>query len=589
MPRRGHCRPRRRRRAGPRRAVLAALVAGSVLLVSAGWVGLRGWQARAHLVNAAGLARDLNAQLVAGDAGRAQRTLAALQEQSGAARRATGGPGWWLGGRTPYAGDDLVAVRRIAVALDDLAREAFPPLLRADLSTMLPREGRLDVQRLRVLSTDLEAIDAAVQRARSDLADVPAGDLVAPVRQALADLRGEIDRLAGLTAAADQAARLLPSLLGVDGPRRYLVVSQNPAELRATGGLIGAYALLEADDGRVRLGSQGTSADFGQFSPPLKVPTEVRALWGDLPGTFPADVNLSPHFPTAAALYREMFRRRTGTVVDGVLAVDPVVLSHLLRVTGPVPVPGGAPLAGGTVVRTLLSDTYHRMDVREQDRYFAAVAAAVFDAMVTRDVNPRGLLSAFGHSITERRILFWSAHPEEQRTLGDSRMAGVLPEKDTVPTVGVFLNDGSGAKLGYYLRPEATLTVGGCQDDGTRELRLRVTLHSTAPRAGLSESVLGLGLAGDPYTVRTLVSIYSPAGGGVLGARLDGADLPVGTGAERKRQVATATVEVGPGASRTVEVSVHTAKTGSGSAALWLTPTVTPWTTQVVTAPSCDQ
>ncbi|MEU2666281.1 DUF4012 domain-containing protein [Micromonospora sp. NBC_01740] len=587
-------RPRRRRggsrrRRQLRRALLAALVVGSLLLLTGGWVGFRGWQARAHLLNSAGLARELSAQVVGGDTARAQRTLAALQEQSGSARAATGDPGWWVGRHAPYAGDNLAAVRQISVAIDDLARQAFPPLLRADLTSLVPAGGRLDVGRLRALSAELARVNATVQGARDSLATVPTEGLVGQVRQALGDLRGEIDRLAGLTAAADEASRLLPGLLGADGPRTYLVVSQNPAELRATGGMIGAYAVIHAADGRVRMGRQGTSSTLGRFQPPLKVPAEVRSLWADLPGIYPADVNLTPHFPTAAALYREMFRRRTGTTVDGVLAVDPVVLSYLLKATGPVMVPGGVPLAAEKVVQTVLSDSYQRMDNEEQDAFFAASAAAVFDALVTKNVDPKALLSSFDRAVTERRILFWSARNEEQRRIGDSRLAGALPEKDTVPTVGVFLNDGSGAKLGYYLRPSATLAVGDCRSDGRRELRLRVTLRSSAPKSGLSESVLGLGLAGDPYTVRTLVSVHSPAGGAVLAARLDGVETAVGSGTERRRQVSTANVEVGPGGSRTLEVTVLTATTGVGTAELWLTPTATPWTTQVVSAPSCDQ
>jgi hypothetical protein len=562
---------------------------GSLLLLTGGWVGFRGWQARAHLLNAAGLARELSAQVVGGDTARAQRTLAALQEQAGKARAATGDPGWWLGRHTPYAGDNLAAVRQISIAIDDLARQAFPLLLRTDLTSLVPAGGRLDVARLRTVSTELTTVNSAVQGTRSSLAVVSTDGLVSQVRQALVDLRGEIDRLANLTAAADQASRLLPTLLGADGPRTYLVVSQNPAELRATGGMIGAYAVIHADNGRVRMGRQGTSSALGQFQPPLKVPAEVRRLWADLPGIYPADVNLTPHFPTAAALYREMFRRRTKTTVDGVLAVDPVVLSYLLKATGPVMVPGGVPLAADKVVQTVLSDSYQRMENDAQDAFFAASAAAVFDALVTKNVNPKGLLSAFDRAVTERRILFWSARPEEQRTIGDSRMAGVLPEKDTVPTVGVFLNDGSGAKLGYYLRPAATLTVGDCRADGRREIRLRVTLRSSAPKSGLSKSVLGLGLAGDPYSVRTLVSVHSPAGGAVLATRLDGVETAVGSGTERRRQVTTTNVEVGPGNSRTLEVTVLTAKTGVGTAELWLTPTATPWTTQVVSAPSCDQ
>ncbi|MEV6813339.1 DUF4012 domain-containing protein [Micromonospora sp. NPDC051296] len=588
-PRRRRSRSRRRRRARLRRILLSTLVVGSLLLGVAGWVGFRGWQARAHLVNAAGLAGELSAHLVGGDAARAQRTLAALQVQSGAARKATEDPGWWLGRQAPYAGANLSAVRQIAIAIDDLARQAFPALLRVDLGGLVPREGRLDLTGLRAVSTELGKVDASVRRTRTDLAEVPGDRLVGQVRRALEDLRGEIDRLAAMTSAADRASRLLPPLLGVDGPRRYLLVSQNSAELRATGGMFGAYAVIEADRGRMKMGAQGASGSMGRFAKPLKIPAELRALWGELPGMYPADVNLSPHFPTAAALYREMYRRHSGATVDGVLAVDPVVLSYLLQATGPVRVPGGVSLSAENAVRTLLSDTYQRMGEKEQDTFFAAAAATVFDALFARNVNPNGLLSAFDRSIQERRILFWSARPEEQRTFGDSRMAGALPEQDTVPTVGVFLNDGSGAKLGYYLRHTADLMVGDCQADGRRELSLRVTLRSTAPASGLSKSVLGLGQAGDPYTVRTLVSVYGPAGGAVLDSRLDGAETSVGTGTERRRQVATVNVEVGPGGARTLEMSLLTGKTGSGAAELWLTPTATPWTTQVVTAPSCSQ
>lgn len=580
---------RRRRRIRVRRLLLTGLVVVSLLLSVGGWVGFRGWQARAHLLNAAGLARELSAEVVGGDAGRAQRTLAALQEQAGAARGATGDPAWWLARRTPYAGDDLSAVREIAVAVDDLARLAFPTLLRIDLASLVPREGRLDLTRLRAVSAEVSAADQAVRRSTARLGAVPTGNLVGQVREALLGLRAELDRLGGLTAAADQGARLLPALLGADGPRSYLLVSQNPAELRSTGGMFGAYAVLRAEGGRVRMTGQGTSGSLGQFNPPLPVSAELRRLWHDLPGIYPADVNLTPDFPAAAALYREMVRRRVGTTVDGVLAVDPVVLSYLLDVIGPVPVPGRGALAGATAVRSLLSDAYRDLANRAQDEYFAAAAAAVFDSLFTRTTDARALLSVFSRSITERRLLFWSVHPEERRVLGDSRLAGTLPERDILPTVGVFLNDGSGAKLGYYLRFSASLTAGDCRSDGRRELRLRITVHSTAPGSGLSKWVTGLAMSGNPYTARTFVSVYSPTGGAVLGGRLDGRTAAMGSGMDRRRQVTVANVDVRPGATRTLDVTLLTGTTGAGTPELVLTPTVTPWTTQVVSAPSCEQ
>ncbi|WP_320068479.1 DUF4012 domain-containing protein [Micromonospora sp. RTGN7] len=572
-----------------RRTLLAGLIVGSLVLLGGGWVGYRGWQARAHLLNAAGLAQQLSAEVMGSDVDRARRTLAALQEQAGEARAATGDPGWRVGQHAPYAGDDLGAVRQVAVAIDELARDAFPTLLRADLSTLLPGKGRLDVARLRTVSSQLTETDEVVRRARDRIAAVPTTGLVGQVRQAVTDLRAEIDQLATLTGGADQAARLLPTLLGADGARRYLMVSQNPAELRATGGMFGAYAVIEAEAGVLRMGEQSSVGGLGQFDLASKLSPEVRNLYTDLVGTYPADVNLTPDFPTAAALFRQMYTERSGTTVDGVLAVDPVVLSYLLRATGPVTVPGHTTLVSDKVVRTLLSDTYQRLDQKGQDEFFAASASAVFSAFFTRDVNPRAFLSALDRAIGERRILFWSAHQAEQRVIVGNRLGGSLPDQEKVPTVGVFLNDGSGAKLGYYLRPSATLTVGECRPDGRRLLLLRFTLHSTAPARGLSPSVLGLGLAGDPYTARTLVSVYSPAGGAVLTSRLDGVALRVGSGTERRRQAVIATVEVRPGATRTLEVDVLTGKTGSGDGDLWLTPTATPWTTQIKSAPHCDQ
>ncbi|SCL24504.1 Protein of unknown function [Micromonospora pallida] len=573
-----------------RRTALVGLLIGVLLLAGSGWVGFRGWQTRGHLLVAAELARELGAHLVGGDVEHARATLSALQERAAAARRATADPGWALGRRAPYAGDDLTAVRQVAVTVDELAHRAFPRLLGLDLEDLLPRQGRLDLAGLGAAEQDLAAADEVVRQARTRLGGVPAAGLTRQVDAAVTELRAEVDRLAGLTGAVSRGAALLPPLLGVAEGRDYLLLSQNLAELRATGGMFGAYAVVRAERGRIRLVRQGTAGQLGHFLPPLPgVSPEMRGLYTDLPGIWPADVNLTPHFPTAAALYHEMYRRRTGETVDGVLATDPVALSYLLAVTGPVEVPGFGRLTADGAVRSLLSESYLKLDLRRQDEFFARSAAAVLETLLARSAQPRALLSAFDRSVAEGRILFWSAHPEEQRTLGESRLTGVLPEREAQPTVGVFLNDGSGAKLGYYLEPSAELTVGGCRPDGRHELRLRMSLHSTAPRSGLTPSVLGVGRAGDPYVVRTLVYVFSPAGGTVLRARLDGTETPLGSGTERRRQVAVATVEVGPAGTRTLEVDLLSAPGGTGGAELRLTPTATPWTTHIHTASPCHQ
>jgi hypothetical protein len=386
-------------------------------------------------------------------------------------------------------------------------------------------------------------------------------------------------------------------MLGADGPRTYVLMFQNPAEIRATGGMPGAYVVIRADRGSVEIVDQGSSAqDLRVFDEPvLRLTASDRQLYGERLGVYPGDVNLTPDFPTAGALFREMYRRRTGRLVDGVLATDPVALSYLLGALGTVPVPGGTDLTAVNAVSVLLSKSYARdISHEQQDRYFGAAAKAVFQALVARPLDPQKLLTVLARAAGERRLLVWSARPAENELLAGTVLAGVMPASDgSQPTVGVFLNDGSGAKLGYYLTQTADLAVeAGCRADGRRRLKLRVVLGSTAPKSGLSEYVLGLGLAGDPYTVRTVVAIYGPTGGALNSIALDGEPVSFGSGRDRRRSVGIVAVDLKPGTERTLEVDLLTGVPRTGGDAkitprLWTTPGVQPWEQSVRSADGC--
>jgi hypothetical protein len=252
--------------------------------------------------------------------------------------------------------------------------------------------------------------------------------------------------------------------------------------------------------------------------------------------------------------------------------------------------PAGPALAADSVVRLLLSQTYATMSSSAQkNQYFADVARATFEALTQRPGNVRAALAALARAAGERRLLVWSAHPEDQQSIAGTVLEGAMPADDgAAPAVGVFLNDGSGAKLGYYLTHGATLSVGGCRVDGRRELRLRVTLGSTAPASGLPAYVLGLGLAGDPYTIRTNVLVFSPTGGGVVQARLDDQPVSLGSGVERGRNVSVVTVDLRPGTTRSLDVTLLTdALDGAVSPRLWTTPGVMPWATTVASGAAC--
>ncbi|GIJ49094.1 hypothetical protein Val02_59800 [Virgisporangium aliadipatigenens] len=561
--------PSPQRRRGALLGACVLVVAVAVAGTGVGRFGIQARDAAAHLTRAAALFQRLATDLREGRVGSATSTAAALRTETRAARDRTAGPLWGVAALAPGYGDDVRAVRTVADALDDLARDGIVPLARAVGGSALAAGGRIDPEALSRSAAAVLAADRAVRVARDRVVALPRGGLTRKLRRGVDGLRDLLDRAVTLSAPIARAAALAPPLLGADGPRTYLVVLQDNAELRATGGRAWAYVVLGVESGELSIVEQGTAET-------------------DLDATA-ADVNAGPHFPAAAAALRELYRRRHGRTVDGVLATDPVALSYLLRATGPVDVPGAEPLTAENAVRTLLSDTHATRDPRARDRYVAAAARAVFAALRRPGTDPRSTLAELDRAATERRLLLWSAHEAEQRLIAGTALAGTLPESDgDRPTLGVFLNDDTGGKLGYYLRQSVEVRVGDCRPDGRRELHATVALASTAPRRGLPERVRGR--AGSAVA-RTAVSVFAPTGGAVDGATLDGRPVPIDARTERGRAVGTLSVDLAPGAHTLVGFTLLTADTRHGprtvAPRLRTTPAATPWLTATGTAPRC--
>jgi hypothetical protein len=583
-------------------AVLGAALVLCGALAAGDWVGARGLPARERLTRTGELLQQFELQLQARNITGARATLASLTSEAGIAHRLTNGVDWALISTLPGAGPNAHAVRTIAAVLDDLAQNALPAMLDlADgvrVSAFAPTAAGIDLTPLQRTAPRLTALDRTVA---DDLQTVTAIDpegLVQPLGRAVTQLQAGLAHLRGLTRTAARAAVLLPAMLGAREPRTYLVLFQNPAETRATGGMPGAFIVVRADRGKLAIVDHGAASEaLRSFEKPvLPLDRDMLALYTDRPAIFPADVNATPYYPAAAMLAREMYRRRSGVTVDGVIATDPVALSYVLGALGPVPMPTGPTLTAQNVVRTLLVDAYARTSTpAEKNAYFAIAARTVFAALTKGVADPTAATRALARAAGERRLLIWSAHPDEEAAISGTVLEGALPTQDGPRlTVGVFLNDGSGAKLDYYLTHSARLRLGACRADGRRELSLHLTLGSTAPRGGLPPYVLGLGLAGDPYTSRTVLMVFSPTGGAVTGMRVDGAAVPSASGLERHRVVGVLTVDLRPGQTKAIDVDLLSAPFRSRDAQsnattdLWVTPGVNPWPNDVGSPLTCE-
>src|SRR5450756_2740619 len=94
------------------------------------------------------------------------------------------------------------------------------------------------------------AAAASVARARQTLAGIPDG-LAGEVESVRDAMTARIAKYGPLLDGYVSASERLPAILGWDAPRRYLVLTQNPAELRPTGGYIGSFGIVSFDKGRI--------------------------------------------------------------------------------------------------------------------------------------------------------------------------------------------------------------------------------------------------------------------------------------------------------------------------------------------------
>jgi len=134
---------------------------------------------------------------------------------------------------------------------------------------------------------------------------------------------------------------VLPELVAADGGRKeYLVLFQNEAELRATGGFIGSWGLLTFEGGRlVNFEVRDVYEGDGQLKGHVEPPEPIKTHLGEA-GWFLRDANWNPDFRKSATDIGWFLEKETGRVVDGVVGVNLAVAKEILGVMGELKLPG---------------------------------------------------------------------------------------------------------------------------------------------------------------------------------------------------------------------------------------------------------
>ena len=555
-----------------------------VLILAAGaWIGFRGLEAKDQLTKAEPLASQIESDISAGHSAQAVTASAQLSRYAGKADSLTSDPVWRVAEFVPFVGPNLTAVRIAAEATDTVATKAIAPVTSAasglNVTSFKPVGGVVNLKPLEKVQPALAQANAGLESAAAQLRKAPTGGMLAPVSGALTKLRSTVHNAQNVIGSVNRAAQLVPTMLGASGPRNYLLLFVNPAELRSTGGITGSLALVHTDNGAISLAAQVSGDDLGNFdSPVAPLPQVVQSLFASRPAEYIQDVNLTPDYPLSASLAAKMWTARYGTPVDGVITIDPVVLSYILQATGPIPLADGLSLTSSNAVQLLLSQAYQIFpDNTDQDAFFSATAAAVFERVSSGDVDPYQLIRALVQGGSERRINVWSAHAADQKILAGTTLQGDLPVSTAKrAALGLYFNDATGAKLDYYLHVAASTSTRVCGSAGDPDSYVTVKLTNETPAdaaTSLPTYVTNVGRSGVPAgTIITQVGAYGPGGGLLVSTTSAGKAVATHPEVYGGRPVSQFMVTLAPGQSQTVTIRFRDEGSTATATSLAMTP-----------------
>ena len=241
-----------------------------------------------------------------------------------------------------------------------------------------------------------------------------------------------IDKYGPLLDSYLSLSERLPAILGSDGPRRYLILTQNPAELRPTGGFIGSYGIIAFDHGRVteRSFRDVFLLDFPWDFPFIEPPPELaNYLLGPKQPWQLADANWSPDFPTSAQDALRLYTNESGdTHIDGVLGITTYTIDELLKFTGPITVPEyGTTIASGETTLKTLQQTRVAKPGENRKAFLSTFADQLFAGLLglppKKWADVLGQADVFG---SERLLLAWFKNADDEAVAAHGGFDGAV-------------------------------------------------------------------------------------------------------------------------------------------------------------------
>lgn len=337
------------------------------------------------------------------------------------------------------------------------------------------------------LVATVEELTDTIDHARTDLNEVdlgPSEALVGPLFEARSTFEAQLSELHEGLERGLAVSKGLEGFLA--GPRRYLVLAANNAEMQAGWGMPLEAGVLSVQGGDLELPGTEPTSELGLPPQAVALKGDFAENWGFLaPNEEWRNLALTPRFDVIGPLAAEMWAAEGNGAVDGVLVLDPLALRGILAATGPVNV-DGREIDADSVVRFALHDQYALQGPEGENRDerkngLSAIAVAAVEALATENVDGVSLVEGLVEAARGRHLLAWSSVESDQAAWKASRLDGAL----TPDSLLLGLINRGGNKLDWFVDVEGRLTAEPAPGDKTA-IALRTKITNRTPEGELS-------------------------------------------------------------------------------------------------------
>lgn len=547
-----------------RRARLGVLgVAGVLALGTVALTAIAGgaiYEARSPLQ--AALA-DARSGLVAAEHGEQSTAVDDFELAAAASRKAQRDLTW---ARTaeivPVVSQQVRAIVTAASMGETLAQAGVRTASTASVHDLKLVDGAFPVRRLQALRPVFQEDVNILRSVSLESSAFSSPWIVAPLRSKLSSISSRLRQATHEARIGLLATEQVPGILGADGRRTYLVLVENPAESRASGGIVGDYAEITADAGHLHLVKVGSVAQLNTAGvPPARrtlppIPDFVDRYGANFPQDHWENVPMSPNFPTVGAVAAYLFPQSGGVKVDGVISVDPFAMAGLLRIVGPVKVPQLAQqVTAANVVSFLANQEF--IDFTNN-----AVRIALLQTLmkvVWHDLTSLPLpavptlVQDLAPSVQGGHLLLYSSSPGQESFFRQIHVAGAMAPVHG-DFVGVVTQNAAGNKIDWYLRRSISYDATVNLPERTITSTLTIALKNTAPSSGLPPYIIDNFFVAHPIPGENIswVNVYSPWE--LQSATLDGRPLAMTSQYELGREVYSAHIGIGSGRTDTLQL-----------------------------------